>query len=400
MKPLSGMRVLDLSKILAGPLCGQYLGHLGADVIKVEPVGSGDDTRGWAPQEKGVSALFLAVNHNKRSLALDLKSEEGRAIVHQLAARADIVLQGFGGGAAARLGVDYETLRRINPRLIYCEISGYGRNGPLGEQPGYDVMLQAFSGMMSTMGERGGTITRASFSPVDLSTGMNAVSGVLAAVIERGRTGEGVYLETSLLDNAMALVSYLAQNYWRSGENPRPMGTGHPSLAPYQAFEASDGSLMLGCGNDGQWSRLCALIQRPELRQDPDFATNAARVRNFDRTVAIVAEKIREEPVAYWLETLGAAKLPCAPIHSIAEALAHPQIAARGLLAESEHPVLGRIANVAYPIQFAGETRMAERSAPLLGEHSAEILRELGYDEARIARLTHEGLIQTVEETV
>jgi crotonobetainyl-CoA:carnitine CoA-transferase CaiB-like acyl-CoA transferase len=319
--------------------------------------------------------------------------------VHDLAARADIVLQGFGGGAAARLGVDYETLRKVNPRLIYCEISGYGRNGPLGERPGYDVMLQAFSGMMSTMGERGGSITRASFSPVDLATGMNAVSGVLAAVIERGRTGEGVYLETSLLDNAMALVSYLAQNYWRSGENPQPMGTGHPSLAPYQAFEASDGSLMLGCGNDAQWSRLCALIGRPELTQDPDFATNAARVRNFDGTVALVAEKIRERPVAHWLEALEAAKLPCAPIHSIAEALAHPQIAARGLLAESEHPILGRIANVAYPIQFAGLPREAARSAPLLGEHSAEILRELGYDETKIARLAREGRIQIGEGT-
>jgi len=243
MKPLSGMKVLDLSKVIAGPLCGQYLGELGAEVIKVEPVGTGDDTRAWAPQEKGISALFLTFNHNKRSLAVDLKTEEGRAIVQKLAAEADIVLQGFGGGTAQKLGVDHASLSALNPRLIYCEISGYGRDGPLGTRPGYDVMLQAFSGMISTMGEEDGAFARASFSPVDLATGMHALSGVLSAVIERGRTGKGVYLEASLLDSSIGLMSYLMQNYWRSGALPRRLGTAHPSLAPYQAFEASDGAL-------------------------------------------------------------------------------------------------------------------------------------------------------------
>ena len=395
MKPLKGMTVLDLSKVIAGPLCGQYLGDLGADVIKVEPVGVGDDTRTWAPQEKGVSALFLSFNHNKRSVAVDLKSEEGRKIVHDIARKADIVLQGFGSGTAKKLGVDYETLKALNPKIIYCEISGYGRDGPLGTRPGYDAMLQAFSGLISTMGEEGEPYMRASFSPVDLATGSHALSGILAAVIERGRTGKGTYLEVSLLDSSMMLMSYLAQNYWRSGKLPKRMGTAHPALAPYQTFDATDGALLIGCGNDAQWRRMCELMGRPELATDPDFATNEARVRNFDRTVAAVAEKIAEKPVAHWLEVLAEAKLPCAPIHTVAQALEHPQVAARKLLVETEHPVLGHIKNVGYPVRFEGEARKAERTPPLLGQHTEEVLRELGYDDEAIAALATSGRIGT-----
>ncbi|HRO54644.1 MAG TPA: CoA transferase, partial [Alicycliphilus sp.] len=258
MQPLKGLKVVDLTKVLAGPLCGQYLGEYGADVIKVETVG-GDDTRRWLPQVQGESAIFVAVNHNKRSIAVDLKTQQGRDIVHRLVKDADIVLQGFGGGTAKKLGVDYETLCALNDRLIYCEISGFGRNGPLGNAPGYDVMLQAFSGMLSTMGQPEGDYARASFSPVDIGTAMNTLSGVLAAVIERGRTGKGLYLEVSLLDTALGFMTYMAQSYWQSGVNPRPMGTAHPSMVPYQAFEAQDGAIMLGAGNDAQWQRFCAV---------------------------------------------------------------------------------------------------------------------------------------------
>ncbi|KAG1467337.1 hypothetical protein G6F57_013064 [Rhizopus arrhizus] len=283
MAPLKDIVVLDLSKVLAGPLCGQYLGELGARVIKVEPVGTGDDTRAWLPQDAGQSATFLAANHNTRSLAVDLKTDAGRAVVHRLAEQADVVLQGFGGKTAARLGVDYDTLSRLNPKLIYCEISG---------------------GMISTMGEPGGSYARASFSPVDLGTGSFALSGILAALLARSQTGVGQYLDVSLLDTSLGLMSYMAQNYWRTGKIPQRMGTGHPAMCPYQAFRAADGDLMLGVGNDAQWQRFCAVAGLQDYVDAPELASNAARVRNFDATVALVQARIQTRTVAQWLAAL------------------------------------------------------------------------------------------------
>lgn len=393
MQPLQGIKVVDLSKVLAGPLCGQYLGELGAEVIKVEPVGTGDDTRGWLPQDQGQSAIFLAVNHNKRSIAVDLKSEAGRQVVHDLVRDADVVLQGFGGGTAAKLGVDYDTLASLNPRLIYCEISGYGRTGPLGKEPGYDVMLQAFSGMISTMGEQGGACARASFSPVDIGTAMHGLSGVLAAVIERGRTGKGVYVELSLMDTALGFMGYMAQNYWRTGKNPQRMGTAHPSMAPYQAFEASDGPLMIGAGNDAQWRRFCAVAGLDAYVDHPDFATNALRVKNLEKTVALVQERVKTKTVAQWLDSLRAAGVSCSPIHTLGQALDHPQVASRGLVVRSEHPVLGPLQNIGLPVRFQNEDRRANRPPPLLGQHSEEILRDAGYSDEEVENLKAAGVI-------
>lgn len=393
MQPLHGIKVIDLSKVLAGPLCGQYLGELGADVIKVEPVGTGDDTRAWIPQDQGQSAIFLAVNHNKRSIAVDLKSEDGRRIVHDLVRDADVVLQGFGGGTAARLGVDYDTLSALNPKLIYCEISGYGRTGPLGKEPGYDVMLQAFSGMISTMGEQGGAYARASFSPVDIGTAMHGVSGVLAAVIERGRTGKGVYVELSLMETALGFMAYMAQSYWRTGRNPERMGTAHPSMAPYQAFDTADGAMMIGAGNDGQWRRFCAVAGLEEWVDHPELATNALRVRNLMKTAEVVQSRMRTKTVAEWMTLLREAGIPCSPIHTLGEALAHPQVASRGLLVQSEHPVLGPLQNLGMPVRFQNADRNASRPPPLLGEHTEEILRDAGYDEERIAQLREAAVI-------
>ncbi|GLC93871.1 CoA transferase [Cupriavidus sp. TA19] len=393
MQALKGIRVLDLSKVLAGPLCGQYLGELGADVIKVEPPGTGDDTRAWLPQEAGQSAVFLSVNHNKRSIAVDLKTPAGQQVVQRLAAQADVVLQGFGGGTAARLGVDYDTLRALNPRLIYCEISGYGRDGPLGQEPGYDVMLQAFSGMISTMGEPGGSFARASFSPVDLGTGMHAFSGILAALIERQSTGKGVYLEVALMETALGFMGYMAQNYWRTGQVPQKMGTAHPSMSPYQAFEAADGPLMLGVGNDAQWRRFCAVAGLDQWMDHSDFATNASRVRHFTRTVALVQDRIGRDTVAFWLDRLRQAGVPCSPIQTLDQALAHPQVAARQLIVESDHPVLGTVSNVGLPVRFGQAPRAAHRPAPLLGEHTEEILREAGYPVDHVHRLADDGTI-------
>lgn len=397
MQPLQGMKVVDLTKVLAGPLCGQYLGEYGADVIKVETVGGGDDTRRWLPQTQGQAAVFVAVNHNKRSIAVDLKSREGRDIVHRLVEDADIVLQGFGGGTAKRLGVDYETLSALNERLIYCEISGFGRNGTLGNAPGYDVMLQAFSGMLSTMGQPEGDYARASFSPVDIGTAMNMLSGVLAAVIERGRTGKGLYLEVSLLDTALGFMTYMAQSYWQTGVNPRPMGTAHPSMVPYQAFDAQDGAIMLGAGNDAQWQRFCAVADLQDWANHPDFATNALRVANHEKVVALLKPVMKRKTVAQWMACLEQASVPCSPIHTLGQALAHPQVQARAIVAETLHPVLGRVQNIGHPVQFEHQPRSASRPAPLLGEHTQEILRQIGYDQQRIAGLVQQGVVQAAQ---
>lgn len=384
MRPLEGVRILDLSKVLAGPLCAQYLGDMGADVIKVEPPGVGDDTRAWPPMTAGESATFLAVNHNKRSLAVDLKSPKGKEVVHQLVARADVVIQGFGAGTAKRLEVDYDHLRKLNPGLIYCEISGYGRDGPMGAEPGYDVMLQAFSGMISTIGQKDGAAARVSFSPVDLGTGMHAVSGILAALLHKKNTGEGAYVEVSLLDTAMGYMSYMAHNYWASGKVPTPQGTAHPSLCPYQAFRTADGQLMLGVGNDRLWQRFCKVAGMESHVNHPDFATNAARVGNFDRTCELVQARLETDTTASWLKRLTAAGVPNSPIHTLDQALEHEQVLARNIVVSSEHPTLGAVRHVAYPVRFNNEPRAPKRPAPVLGQHTSEILAELGYDDTDI----------------
>ena len=393
MMPLKNIKVLDLGKVIAGPICGQWLGDLGADVVKVEPVLIGDDTRAWPPHTSGESAMFLAFNRNKRSLAVDMKTPEGKAIVHKLAAQSDIVIQGFGAGAAERLGVDYRTLSAIKPDLIYCEISGYGRSGPMGELPGYDVMIQAFSGMISTMGHEDGPMVRVSFSPIDQSTGMHALSGILAALIERNQTGKGAFIEVSLFETAMGLLGYMASNFWQGGEIPRKMGSGHSTLCPYQAFDASDGALLLAVGNDAQWRHFCDVAGLADMKADERFATNRARVKNFEATVEGVAAKLKEDTVAGWTTRLAEVKVPCSPVNTLMDALSHPQFEAREIAVRQDHPTLGEIRTVAYPVTFNGKKTKPGAHPPIHGQHTFQILKDLGYDPGSVSDLANRGIV-------
>ena len=387
MTPLTGIRVLDFSKVLAGPLCGQWLGDLGAEVIKIEPP-PGDDTRGWPPFRGGEGAVFLSANRNKRSLVLDLKAEAGRDAARRMAAQADVVIESYATGVAERLGIDAASLRALNPRLVHCSISGFGRTGPLAHGLGYDVILQAFSGIMAMTGERGGGPIRSPFSPIDQSTGLNALSGILAALLERGRTGEGCRLEVSLFETAVAMLGYNLGIYWEKGVLPEKCGSGHESLCPYQAFDAADRPVLIGIASDNLWRRFTAGIGRPELAEDPRFRSNADRVANMAETVALMQVIIGTRTADDWVVFCGEIGIPCSAINSMADMLAHPHTAARGIVLDYEHPTLGPMKMVAQPIQFDGAPRHVAAPPPRLGEDSAAVLASFGFSASEIAALT------------
>jgi crotonobetainyl-CoA:carnitine CoA-transferase CaiB-like acyl-CoA transferase len=396
--PAAGLKVLDLSKVLAGPLCAQYLGDMGADVIKVETPGDGDETRHWPPFRKGgddqAGTVFLSANRNKRSIAIDLRHEEGRALVHRLVCDADVVIESFGPGVARRLGVDASTLRGLNPRLVHCTISGFGSVGPMRQGKGYDVILQAFCGMLSLTGERGGAAVRSPFSPVDQATGLHALSGILAALLERTRTGLGTTVEASLFDTATGFLGYFLQGYWERGTEPEKPGSGHESLCPYEAFETQDRPLILGVANDGLWRAFCEVADLGDIVDDPRFRTNAARVAHRDETVARVREVLATRPRDVWIELLAAKGIPCSPLHTLGELSEHPHATAGGMLFRYQHPALGELRSVAQPLRFDGERTALRHPAPLHGEHGRELLHEAGYTDAQIDALATSGAVE------
>nr|WP_246129349.1 CoA transferase [Verticiella sediminum] len=396
---MRGIRVLDFSKVLAGPLCTQYLSDMGAEVVKVEPIGSGDDSRRWPPfpakpEGDALGTPFLAANRGKRSIAIDLKSVEGQRLCRALAASADVVVESFGPGVAARLAIDHEALKAANPALIHCSISGFGARGPMKNGKGYDVILQAFTGMLSITGEPGGNAVRSPFSPVDQATGMHALIGILAALFERNATGRGKKVEVSLFDTATGFLGYFLQGFWERGTEPEKPGSGHESLCPYEIFQASDKALILGVANDALWRKFCALAGLEAYADDPRYATNASRVANRQATVAIVAEAIGQRPCAEWIERLDAAGIPCSPLNSLGDLSKHPHTEASEMVREYEHPVLGRLKTVSQPIRFDGERMPIRRPAPMLGEHTEQLMAELGLNEDEIRDLEGRNVIR------
>ena len=385
--PLEGIRVLDFSKILAGPLCTQYLGDMGADVVKIEPCKGGDDTRMWPPFEDGTGTIFLAVNRNKRSLAIDLKSVEGMAVCKRLAKQADVVVESFGPGVADRLGIGYDALKALNPRLVYCSISGYGTRGPMKEGKGYDLIAQAFTGMLSITGEPDGPPVRSPFSPVDQGTGLHAVIAIMGALMQRGRTGAGMKLEASLFDSALGFLGYFLQGYWQRGTEPARSGSGHESLCPYQVFETMDKPLILGVANDALWQAFCKVARAPELAADARFATGAERVRHRRETVGAVARIMRTRTREEWTVLLDAHGIPCSPVHTLGELAQHPQTQASDMILHYRNDQGRELNSVASPLRANGERPALRVRPPRLGQDTAAILSELGYSARELEEL-------------
>ncbi len=399
--PLAGVRVLDASRVLAGPYAAMMLGDLGADVIKLEHPDGGDQTRAWGPPfVKGESAYYLSVNRNKRSVALNLKAPEGQEIFRKLAERSDVVIENFRPGALERLGLDYEALTPRNPRLIWCSITGYGRQSPWAERPAYDIALQAESGWMSITGEEGGEPVRIGVAIVDLFTAHYAVQAVLAALWARERTGRGQRIDLAMLDCGVASLTYMAQYYWATGEPPRRLGSRHPTIVPYQAFPAQDEKhLVVAVGSPAIWERFCRALGHPEWTDDPRFVDNAARVKHREELERLLVEVFRRKPLEEWLEILNEHDVPATPVNDLAAIWGLPPLRARGMMGTVEHPTIGELSILGSPLKLERTPPRLRRHPPGLGEHTREILQELGYDDARIEALRERGVLR-VEESV
>ena len=403
--PLAGLRVLDLSRVLAGPWCTQTLADLGADVIKVERPVCGDDTRNWGPpflkgregQDTAEAAYYLGANRNKRSIAIDISKPAGQALVRRLALHCDVFVENFKVGDMTRYGLDAACLRALNARLVYCSITGFGQTGPYRERAGYDYAIQGIGGLMSVTGERdgipGGGPQKVGVAVADLFTGLYAVAAILAALRHRDATGEGQSVDMALLDSQVAMLANVGASYLVTGMPPRRMGNAHHNIVPYQVFAVMDGHIILAVGNDAQFTRFCAVAGCPELAVDARFIQNADRVRHREALVPLLAERMKRRSKQDWLSALEAAKVPCGPINSLDEVFADPQVQAREMTVEMAHPLAEGLKLVASPIKLSATPVQYRRPPPLLGEHTAEVLSEFGIQPDEQAALKEQGVL-------
>lgn len=392
---LQGVRVLELTHALAGPYCCMLLADMGADVIKIEPPGTGDYARksmgSFVKGEDGVG--FLAVNRNKRGITLNLKSESGKAVFYDLIATADIVVENYRPGVVKKLEIDFERAQEVNPRIIYASISGFGQTGPYAERPGFDLIAQGMSGVMSVTGEKGGEPAKCGIPITDLAAALFCSSAILAAYIARGRTGQGCYIDTSLFEAALALSVWETSEYWATGEIPGPVGSAHRLAAPYQALRTKDGYITVGGNNEKLWTNACVAIGREDLLTEERYSSNIKRMENREALVADLEEALRKRTTAEWVEILLEAGVPAGPLYNYAETLADPHTIARNMTVEIEHPVEGRLSSLGFPVKFSEGGASIRTAAPLLGQHTEEVLAELGYDARGIEEMRADSAI-------
>ena len=394
MGPLQGIKVIELAQIMAGPTCGMLLADMGADVIKVEKLPGGDDTRSYSqPNINGESAAFMILNRNKRGIAVNLKKPGGLEVVKRLLADADVVTENYRKGTLERLGLGYEVLEKLNPRLIYCAVSGYGRTGPYADKGGFDLIAQGFAGIMSITGEPGGPPAKSGTSIADINAGILAALGIVSALVARATTGRGQVVETSLMEAAVQQTYWQSAIFFATGQNSGPTGSAHILTAPYQAFPTADGWINIGGANQSNWERIVKVIARPELAADPRFLTNTDRMKNLGALTPLLAEELKARSSAHWIGEFEAAGVPVGPVNKIGDMLADPQIAAREMVVEVDHPRAGRVKTLGTPIKFSGTPGAITRAAPLLGEHTREILTTLGYSKSEIDILEQDGAV-------